>query len=122
MESSADQIIDQGNGKEGEKENCDEDSEDQGLYFDNIISPGGEHLNFGSFQNMEIRNVWSFKTIEGASIPMNVFGMNLSKSKFDLLVAVEAKNALTFGKEELRNYLLRSNPTNCSLIDKVLEQ
>ncbi|RLM73960.1 hypothetical protein C2845_PM15G05560 [Panicum miliaceum] len=100
----------------------DEDSADQGLTFDDIISPGGEHLNFGSFQNMDIRNIWNFRTNEEVSVPINICGTNLSKSKYDPLTVIEAKNAMTLGKEGLRDYLLNLKPVEkCLQSEKTLD-
>ena len=49
----------------------DDDSEDQGLCFDDIISPGGEHLNFGTFQNMEIKKLWAVRMPDNNSTIIN---------------------------------------------------
>jgi len=74
----------------------DEDSEDQGLSFDDIISPGGQHLNFGTFQNMEIKKLWAVAMPDNMSAMINKYGTNLFKSKSDPLAAIEAKHALNF--------------------------
>ena len=79
--------------KDGENENSD-----QGLSFDDIISPGGEHFTFGSFQNVEIKNLWKFDTGNNSSTVINEYGTNWVKSKPDPLVVVEAKQALLSGQ------------------------
>jgi len=83
--------------KRKEREESDEDSEDQGLSFDDIISPVGQHLNFGSFQNMEIRNLWTIHLNEHTTAVINEYGSNFIKSKLDPLAAIEAKHALLSG-------------------------
>ena len=80
----------------------DEDSEDHGLSFDDIISPGGQHLNFGTFQNMEIKKLWAVAMPDNMSVVINKYGTNLFKSKSDSLAAIEAKYALNFGTTSLR--------------------
>jgi len=76
----------------------EEESEDQGLSFDDIISPGGQHLNFGTFENMEIKNIWHMQLADNSIVPINEYGTNLFGSKFDPLAAIEAKFALKTGK------------------------
>ena len=39
--------------------NVDVNGDDQGLYFYDIILSGGEHLDFGTFQNMKIQRLWT---------------------------------------------------------------
>lgn len=39
-----------------------EESDDQGPYFDDIISPGEQHINFGTFQDMEIKKYGHFRS------------------------------------------------------------
>jgi len=71
-----------------------EESEDQGLCFDDIISPGGQHLTFGSFKHMEINNLFTVMLRDNVSATINEYGTNFYNSKFDSLAAIEAKNAL----------------------------
>jgi hypothetical protein len=52
---------DQKMGEKGDKDFNEEDSEDSGPCFDDIISPGGTHLNFGDFQNMELKEIFKVK-------------------------------------------------------------
>ena len=84
----------------------EEESEDQGLCFDDIISPGGQHLSFGTIENMETKNIWHMQISDNASMPINEYGTNLFRSKFDPLAAFEAKIALRSGKltESLDGY------------------
>ena len=84
----------------------EEESEDQGLCFDDIISPGGQHLSFGTIENMEIKNIWHMQISDDSSMPINEYGTNLFRSKFDPLAAFEAKTALRSGKlsESLDEY------------------
>jgi hypothetical protein len=85
-------------GQEHELETIEEESEDQGLCFDDLISPGGEHFNFGSFQQIEVKQLSSVKLHENTSTMINEYGTNMFKSKFDPLTVIEAKNDLIFGK------------------------
>jgi hypothetical protein len=39
------------------KENSEEDSEDSGPYFEDLLSPGGEHLHFGTSKPTEIKKI-----------------------------------------------------------------
>jgi len=80
-------------GEEGEIDN-----DEQGQCFDDFISPGGEHFTFGSFQNVEIRNLWKMDTGVQSTTVINEYGTNMFKSKSDPLIAVEAKQALLSGK------------------------
>jgi hypothetical protein len=52
---------DQEMGEKGDKDFNEEDSEDSGPCFVDIISPGGTHLNFGDFQNMELKEIFKVK-------------------------------------------------------------
>ncbi|KAG2575744.1 hypothetical protein PVAP13_7KG373201 [Panicum virgatum] len=90
------QSVDTNKGKT--QEVGEEESEDQGLSFDNIISPGGQHLNFGTFENMEIKNICHMQLADNSIVPINEYGTNLFGSKFDPLAAIEAKFALKTGK------------------------
>jgi hypothetical protein len=69
--------------KRKERESSAEDSDDPGLCFDDIISPGGELLNFGTFQNLEIRSLWTFPLNNHKSAVINEYGTNISTSKSD---------------------------------------
>jgi len=86
------------------------DNSDQGLSFDDYISPGGEHFTFGSFQNVEIKNLWKVETGDNSSTIINEYGFNLFKSKSDPLVAVEAKNALLSGQHSPMKHTPETNP------------
>ena len=90
------QSVDTNKGKS--QDVSEEESEDQGLSFDDIISPGGQHLNFGTFENMEIKNIWHMQLADNSIVPINEYGTNLFGSKFDPLAAIEAKFALKTGK------------------------
>lgn len=71
-----------------------EESEDEGLKFEDLLSPGGQNVNFGSFKQHEIRKIWNMRIAENKSTAINEYGSNLFKSKFDPLAAIEAKAAL----------------------------
>ena len=73
-------------------------SSDHGLSFDDFISPGGEHFTFGSFQNVEVKNLWKVETGDNSSTVINEYGSNWFKSKSDPLIAVEAKQAILSGQ------------------------
>jgi len=50
--------VESGNGDKGKRQEVsEEESEDQGLCFDDIISPRGQHLSFGTIENMETKNI-----------------------------------------------------------------
>ena len=108
-------------GKGNVTEHSDSESSDQGLCFDDIISPGGEHLNFGTFQNMEIKNLWSVKLSENVSAVINEYGSNLFKSKFDPLAAIEAKNALAQGTFPLEFSPFKINNTLETIQEEKIE-
>jgi hypothetical protein len=77
-----------------------EDSEDSGTYFDDILSPGGTHLSFGDFQNMEIKNLFKMQLNE-RTVVVNEYGTNLIKNKYDPLAVIEAKVAMFREKQHL---------------------
>jgi hypothetical protein len=64
--------------REEGKDTSEEDNEDSGPCFDDIISPGGTHLNFGDFQNMELKNIFKIK-INERTVAVNRYGTNLIK-------------------------------------------
>ena len=76
-------------------EDDEEDSEDQGFSFDDIISLGRQHRNFGSFQDMEINNLWIMKLQDNKSVVINEYGSNLLSYKYDPLAVVEAKKSIS---------------------------
>jgi hypothetical protein len=73
------------------------DSEDSGPYFDDFMSPGGQHFTFGDFQNLEIQNILKMKLNE-RTVAINEYGTNMIKYKYDPLAVIEAKFAMTQGK------------------------
>ncbi|CAL5065400.1 unnamed protein product [Urochloa decumbens] len=60
--------------------------------------PGGSHLNFGSFQQSEIKNLWKLKINDNKSVAINEYGTNLFKLQHDPLVVTEAKMAMWQGQ------------------------
>jgi hypothetical protein len=80
-------------GEEGSKS----DSEDSGPYFDDFMSPGGQHFTFGDFQNLEIQNIMKMKLNE-RTVAINEYGTNMIKYKYDPLAVIEAKFAMAQGK------------------------
>jgi hypothetical protein len=64
--------------REEGKDTSEEDNEDSGPCFDDIISPGGTHLNFGDFQNMELKKIFKIK-INERTVAVNRYGTNLIK-------------------------------------------
>ena len=84
-------------GNNKDKGNSEEDSEDQGLKIDDIISAEGDHLIFGDFSSNEVRSLCSVQLKENESAVINEYGSNMIKSKMDPLVVIEAKNALVVG-------------------------
>ena len=83
-----------------ERGNSDEDSEDQGLKIEDIISADGDHLIFGDFSSHEVRSLYSLQLQENRTSVINEYGSNMVKSKRDPLVIIEAKNALVRGRNE----------------------
>lgn len=77
-----------------ENQDIEEESEDEGLKFGDLLSPGGQKFNFGSFEQHEIRKLWKMRIAENKSTAINEYGSNFFKSKFDPLAAIEAKAAL----------------------------
>ncbi|CAN6285278.1 unnamed protein product [Urochloa humidicola] len=86
------------NRKDKEKVHSDEESEDQGLRIGELISPGGSKLNFGSFQENEITNLWKLQINASKTVVINEYGSNLFKNKNDPLAVIEAKYALKSGE------------------------
>jgi hypothetical protein len=82
---------------EKDKETTEDDSDDSGPYFDDILSPGGTHMTFGDFHNMEIKNIFRMQLNE-KSVAVNEYGTNLVKYKYDPLAVIEAKTAMNHGK------------------------
>ncbi|CAN6312493.1 unnamed protein product [Urochloa humidicola] len=83
----------------------DVDSGEPGLCFDDIISPGGEHYTFGTFQKVEIKQLWKMHLKENKSAVINEYGSNLYKYKSDPLAIIEAKQALFSTEKEKGQHL-----------------
>lgn len=113
-------IRDKGKATDKEGIYSDAKSFDQRLCFDDIISSGGEHLNFGTFKNMEIKQLWYMKLRDNVSAVINEYGTNLYKSKFDSFSTIEAKHALTTGKYAKLNEL--STTSICKALDTIQEE
>jgi hypothetical protein len=79
------------------EEDSKSDSEDSVLYFDDFMSPGGQHFTFGDFQNMEIQNIMKMKLNE-RTVAINEYGTNMIKYKYDPLAVIKAKFAMAQGK------------------------
>jgi hypothetical protein len=92
-----DMFIEKGKTNEKDKETTEDDSDDSGPCFDDILSPGGTHMTFGDFHNMEIKNIFRMQMNE-KSVAVNEYGTNLVKYKCDPLAVIEAKVAMTHGK------------------------
>jgi hypothetical protein len=80
-----------------DEEDNKSDSEDSGPYFDDFMSPGGQHFTFGDFQNLEIQNIMKMRLNE-RTVAINEYGTNMIKYKYDPLAVIEAKFAMTQGK------------------------
>lgn len=78
----------------------EEESEDEGQKFGDILSPGGQSFTFGSFEQSEIKKLWKVKISETKSTAINEYGSNFITSKFDSLAAIEAKTALLAQSKE----------------------
>jgi hypothetical protein len=74
--------------------NSSQESEDS-IGFEELLSPGGKHWNFGTFQQEDIRNIYRMQLNETNSIVVNEYGTNLVKRKMDPLMVIEAKNAMS---------------------------
>jgi hypothetical protein len=74
-----------------------DDSDESGPYFDDYLSPGGQHFTFSDFHNMEIQNLMKVRLNE-KTVAINEYGTNLLKYKFDPLAVTEAKVAMAQGK------------------------
>jgi hypothetical protein len=92
-----DMLDEKGKTIEKDKETIEDDSDDSGPYFDDILSPGGTHMTFGDFHNMEIKNIFRMQMNE-KYVAVNEYGTNLVKYKYDPLAVIEAKIAMTHGK------------------------
>jgi hypothetical protein len=60
-----------------------------------LISLGGEHFTFGTFKEMEIKDIYRPQLNETSSVAFNKYGTNQYKYKYDPLVVIEAKFAMT---------------------------
>jgi hypothetical protein len=91
--------------EEGEKANdvtkdsSEEGSDDSGPYFEDLLSPGGEHLHFGTWKPAEVQKIARMQVAEEKSVAFNEYGSNLIKYKFDPLAVIEAKFAMAQGVE-----------------------
>jgi hypothetical protein len=92
--------------KEGEpkigdatKDISEDGREDFGPYFEDLLSPGGEHLHFGTWKPMDIQKIARMQVIEEKSVAFNEYGSNLIKYKFDPLTVIEAKFAMAHEKD-----------------------
>jgi hypothetical protein len=85
--------------KEATKDNSEEGSEDSGPYFEDLLSPGGEHLHFGTWKPTEMQKIARMQVAEEKSVAFNEYGSNLIKYKFDPLAVIEAKFAMAQGED-----------------------
>jgi hypothetical protein len=86
------------------KGDSDEGSEDSGPYFEDLLSPGGEHLHFGTWRPTEIQKIARMQISEERTVALNEYGSNLLKYKYDPLAVIEAKFALTQEKKSGEGY------------------
>jgi hypothetical protein len=71
---------------------------DDSICFEELLTPGGTHWNFGSFQQANIRNIYRMRLNETRSVALSEHATNLAKSKHDPLVVIEAKIAMAKGE------------------------
>lgn len=76
------------------KDISEDGSEDSGPYFEDLLSPGGEHLHFGICKPTDIQKIARMQVNEDKSMAFNEYGSNLIKYKFDPLTLIEAKFAM----------------------------
>jgi hypothetical protein len=86
------------------KGDSDEGSEDSGPYFEDLLSPGGEHLHFGTWKPTEIQKIAKMQISEERTVALNEYGSNLIKYKYDPLAVIEAKFAMTQEKKSGEGY------------------
>ncbi|CAO2145092.1 unnamed protein product [Urochloa humidicola] len=109
MESQEAEILEKANSSISEEGQSSIHSSEPGLCFDDIISPGGEHYTFGTFQKVEIKSIWRMHLRENRSAIINEYGSNLYKYKSDPLVVLEAKQALfSNGENEKQQFYLHT--------------
>jgi hypothetical protein len=65
--------------------------------FDELISRGGQHFTFGTFKEMEIKDIYRMQISESNSVAVNQYGTNLCKYKYDPLAVIKAKFAMAGG-------------------------
>ena len=71
---------------------------------------------------MEIKNLWKLNTGDNTSTVINEYSSNLYKSKFDPLIAVEAKQALISGHHSpVKPILEEHHPVVSSLEEHLVE-
>jgi hypothetical protein len=108
---------------EMENEEDKTDSDDSGPYFDDFMSPGGQHFTFGYFQNIEVQNILKMR-INERTVAIHEYGTNMLKYNYDPLAVIEAKMAMKQGKvdcggNENANLMCEKCPTE---VDATREQ
>ncbi|CAO2143049.1 unnamed protein product [Urochloa humidicola] len=98
---------------EQEKTIDSSDKFSDGPCFDDLYSPGGQHWSFGTFQNMEVRNISRMEVGETKSVAINEYGTNLHRNKYDSLATFEAKLAMHSGKLENVSEKAEKGKTTC---------
>lgn len=87
--------MDRGDTVQGQQQVCSEgDSEEDSFLMGDLLAPGSERLQFGTFDKVELRKVSCIAMDMNPQIIINEYGTNLMKQKLDPLVTIEAKNAL----------------------------
>jgi hypothetical protein len=81
---------------------------DDSICFEELLSPGGKHWNFGSFQQDDIRNIYRMQLNETNSMVVNEYGTNLVKSKHDPLMVIEARTATSKGEQVAERFQCES--------------
>jgi hypothetical protein len=82
-----------------EEENSGSQQSSSPSCFDELISPGGQHFTFGTFKEMEIKDIYRMQISESNSVAVNQYGTNLCKYKYDSLAVIEAKFAMAGGSK-----------------------
>jgi hypothetical protein len=89
--------------------------------FDDCLSPGGQHFTFGTFKELEIKNICRMQISESNSVAFNEYGTNLIKHKYDPLAVIEAKFAMAIGNSKISE-LMASDTRRLETIEEKNEE
>jgi len=88
-----------------------------------LIAPGSERLRFENFDPVEIKTVSYISMDVNPHTIINEYGSNFVKYKLDLLVTIEAKNALhKNNKDEFFQFYTNTGKSGNSIVMPTIEE